>query len=221
MLQTTCPDLVENLWNQTETLFKDLGTISAEINEMWAEISSMFRDVSPEEGFPPGMVADYLVGSLQQLRYMQRATELLLITREINDRNKAKLVMAKMNALRDAITTMDQEYPAKVFEPETAEAFLGFHKTIVDYPCDLKKLQASAMIAAYTPMFYIRDAFAGYLDRPRPSAEIFKMLLDITKDVAIDFLGPVVGVAKAIAKASHDHSEGKNILDGSTVFSHT
>src|SRR5260370_16333458 len=79
----------------------------------------------------------------------------------------------------------------------------------MDYPCDLKKLQASAIIAAYTPMFYIRDAFASYLDRPRPSAEVFKLFLDITKDVAIDFLGPIVGVANSIAQAAHDHSEGR------------
>lgn len=209
MLQIPCPETVENLWRSAETLFYDLGTALAEINEMWAEISSMYGVVSPENNFPPKTIADYLIGGVQQLQYIQQATELLPILRDINQRNKKKRLMAKVNELKEALAKVDQEYAAKVFEPETAAAFLNFNKIIMDYPCDLKRLQATAIIVAYTPMFYIRDTFASYLGLQRPSAEVFKLLLEIAADTAIDFLGPVVAIAKRIAEAGHEHSEGR------------
>jgi hypothetical protein len=178
MPQTTpCPETVENLWGSAETLFYDLRTALAEINEMWTEISSMYGDVSPENNYPSNMIADYLIGSVQQLQYIQQATELLPILQEISERNKKKRIMEKVNDLKEALAKMDQETAAKVFEPETKAAFLNFYKIIMDYRCDLKKLQATAIIGAYTPIFYIRDAFAGYLGRQRPSAEVFKLLL--------------------------------------------
>jgi hypothetical protein len=130
------------------------------------------------------------------------------ILRDINERNKAKQLMNKVNALKEALATLDQEYAAQVFEPETAGAFLGFYKTVMDYPCDLKKLQATAIVAAYTPMFYIRDAFACYLGRQRPGAIVFELLLDIAMDAAIDLLGPIAGVARSIAQAGHNYAEG-------------
>lgn len=205
-------DPVEELWQQVENLAYELGTALADVREMWAEISGMFGEVLYNKDAPPVLRADYLMGSVQQLEYMKRATALLQVPKEINERNKRIEFERKLGNLKEAFAGLDQDYAINVFEPDTAKAFLGFKARIDAYPRKLKELQSSVLVAVYSPIYFIRDAFSGYLDRPRPSAEVFKLFLELAKDASMHFLkeaGSMLGPIEAIAKAAHDHSEGR------------
>jgi hypothetical protein len=205
------PDQVEELWNQAQSLSDDLGTALAEINEMWAEISSRFSDPLYAPDIPAKVRAEYLLDSTQHLQFVQRATALLQVRKEINERNRQMELPSKLEALTNAAKNSDADYASKLFDPEAAAAFLALKGTIDGYPKNLKESQASALIAVYAPIFFLRDAFAAYLDRPRPGAETFGLLLTLTKDAALEFLGksiPLLSQIKAIAEAAHKHAEG-------------
>jgi hypothetical protein len=210
MAQTHDP--VEELWKQVESLAYELGTALADVNEMWAEISGMFGVVLYREDAPPALRADYLMGSLQQLEYMKRTTALLQVPKEINERNKRIEFQHKLANLKEAFAGLDQDYAINVFEPATAKAFLDFKAKIDAFPRNLKELQSSVLVAVYSPIYFILDAFSGYLDKPRPSAEMFELVLKLAKDASMHFLkeaGTILGLIEAIAKAAHDHSEGR------------
>ena len=75
-----------------------------------------------------------------------------------------------------------------MFEPATAKAFLDFKAKFDAYPRKLKELQSSVLVAAYSPIYFIRDAFSGYLDKPRLGAEVFNLVLKLAKDASMHFL---------------------------------
>jgi len=207
-------DPLEDLWKQVENLAYELKGTLADVNDMWAEISGMFGDVLYNKAIPPKLLAEYLVGSAQQLDFMQRATALLQVPAEINDRNRSKDWNRKVTDLTAAAAQMDKQFAEALFS-ETRGAipkFLALKATIDEYPRKIKELQCSVLVAVYSPVYFIRDSFSGYLGRGRPSATMFNLLWDLAQEAGMHFLkdaAPLLGPIKAIAKAAHEHAEGR------------
>jgi hypothetical protein len=204
-------DFVEKLLKEVEEQTHDLKTVLVEIHEMWAEISSRFGDVLDVPGMPASLVAEYLADSTEQLKFMQRATTLLEARDEINRRNEREQATKKIARLNRGLANIDQTRAKQVFDRETAAAFLAFKETIDTYPAALSELQLSVYLAVYSPFFGIHDAFAAYLDRPRPSATIWDVATRLFDTAVLRFLGKansLLGPIKAIAQAMHKHTEG-------------
>lgn len=206
MADHTCSDPVESIWSQTEELAHEGRSALPEIVEMWAEISSMFENAAPQNGVPAPIVADYLVGSVQQHEYMDRTAKLLGIVSSINDRSDSKT--ATIRRLAEASKNIDWEYAATVFERDTALTFQSLRETVREYPCNLKRLWSSTIIVAYGPVFFIRDAFAVFLDKPHAGRVIFRLFSEITLDAAIGLI-PFGGMVKSIAQAVHSVADGQ------------
>lgn len=205
------PDAVAELWKQVEEQTSQLRTTLVEIDEMWAEISSRFGEILDDPGMPKSIVSEYLVGSAQQLKFMQRAEGLLGVRDEIDKRNRRAEAAQKIAGMNHALENFDQQAALKVFDAQTGKAFLDFKRIIDTYPQNLSEMQLSVYLAVYSPIFTIHDAFAAYLDRPRPGRTIWDVLKKALDDAGMEELGkhiPLLGLIRIIAEAMHKHVEG-------------
>lgn len=82
--------------------------------------------------------------------------------------------------------------------------------TVRQYLPRIKLAQSSACIAAFSPLFYVREVLASYLNKPPADAVALDVTIALIRSVGVDFLAkanPLIGPALALAEAIKAHTE--------------
>lgn len=200
----------EQVWQQAAALALELPAIRDEVISFWEESSRLLDEGSDGEAGHPKRRAEHLAALASLHGFVERTIPLLRTVSGFRDRNRQMDAPARMKAFSDAAARVDQAKVKGAFFAEAIEALRSDMKTVGQYPPRLKLAQAGACIAAYSPLYFIREVLAGYLHKPRASAATLEVTLAVIKSVGVDFLAkanPVLGPALALAEAMKAHSE--------------
>lgn len=197
------------LWNLASQLSEQYRTATVEAVEFWNEIAGWFSEPFNDENTPPEVIADFLMASVNQLSFMQRASGFTKILPELLEQGRlASNAIARVNP---TFRTSDPTAFAFAALPETPEAHASLLSDLKSIPEDgaiLLVNAATLIMAATSPMVFMRGAFAEYLNKPSLGATALTAIIALVKTIGIDVLAkscPFIGPAISLAEALHKH----------------
>src|ERR1700722_8130945 len=145
---------VENLWQHAQAMETELRSAIVEINEMWAEISGIAHQVLDEPTAPAELRAEYLVAETMHVQYMQRASPLLVLPQEILERLQRVDPLRKLETFHASTNNLDAAQ-LLTMPIESLQILKSDSEKVEQYYGKSLLASSSALIVAYSPMFYI------------------------------------------------------------------
>lgn len=208
--QDVTAEQAEQIWRQAAALAMELPAIRDEAVSFWEEASALLDEGSEGEAGHPRRRAEYLAALASLHEFMERTIPLLRTVSGFRERNRQMDAPARMKAFSAAAARVDQQKIKGAFFAEAIEALRSDMKTVGQYHPMLKLTQSGACMAAYSPLHFVREVLAAYLNKPPAGAATLELTIAVVKSVGIDFLAkanPVIGPALALAEAMKAHSE--------------
>ena len=218
-------DEAQTLWSTASSLLDECRSAMAGAGEYWQEISARFDEPLYRENVPPEITAQFLVAQNMHLQIFQRATQNMEVLDTLLD--EGKLINDAMNQARRVLAVAPQVVVKSLSLPR--EELHDLIEDIKKMPEDLNIISINAsttIMAVAAPWYFIRDAFAVYLNKPTLGKQALAVVLPLMKEglvhlaaKCIPVIGAVVALAESIKKLEEkDYRDFLTFVDQSIAF---